>query len=176
MSDLKETKSAYTDRKKPKPQEIYRHFKDENKLYQIITTAQNRETGEDMVIYQSMYGDFKIYASPLLRFLSETDAVKGDNVPEEPVFEKTGQEVSIQEVWAEGENTAGEELLRFLDADTYEEKRNLLIHMRAGMTDRLIDDIAASMDVTVEAGDIDERFASLLKCVETLSRYEVTRL
>lgn len=66
-------------------------------------------------------------------------------------------------------------LIRFLDADTYEEKRNILMRIKGELTDRLIDDIAASMDVTVDKGDIDERFASLLNCVDMMAKFEVTR-
>lgn len=66
-------------------------------------------------------------------------------------------------------------LLKFLDADTFEEKRNLLIRMKGEMTNRLIDDIAASLDVTVEQGDLDSRFISLLSCVDMRARFEVRR-
>ena len=66
-------------------------------------------------------------------------------------------------------------LMKFLDADTYEEKRNILVRMKGDMTDRLIDDIAASMDVTVEKGDINERYISLLNCVDMMAKYEVNR-
>lgn len=66
-------------------------------------------------------------------------------------------------------------LLRFLDADTYEEKRNLLVRMRGELTDRLIDDIAASMDLAVDQGEISERYISLLNCVDMMAKYEVTR-
>ena len=66
--------------------------------------------------------------------------------------------------------------MAFLDADTYEQKRALLISMRSRMTDRLINDIAASIDVTVDEGDLDTRYKSLLYCVSKLDEFEITRL
>lgn len=184
------------------PGQIYRHFK--GNLYQIVTVAIHSESGEKLVIYQKLYGDYAVHARPYDMFLSEVDRQKYPDTKQKYRFELIDNEINsnqnvdagikesinltdniimkdtlntdnIESVDSEEEG-ADKRLIEFLDADTFEEKRRVLINIKDGITDRLIDDMAAAIDVTVDEGNIDTRFMSLLNCINTRAKYEVNRL
>lgn len=187
----------------PMPGQVYRHFK--NNLYQILTVAEHTETREQLVIYQSLYGDFKVYARPLTMFLSEVDKEKYPEVQQQYRFElvtgmgmcateKAEQEDSITCEAAETATCSNIELeermeqendtegminpllLQFLDTDTYAEKLEVLTSIRNQLDNRLIDDIATVIDVVIEEGSLSARYESLKSCIETMEKFECARL
>ena len=198
----------------PKVHEIYKHFK--GNLYQITAIAEHTETGELLVIYQAMYGEFKTYARPLSMFISRVDREKYPEVTQEFRFELQGPEAERQRAalgvpsgaaadrkvafvqekaaadrkvasakekekaadqgTAEGEFQLDPGVLEFLDADSYEEKLNILAGLHHRITDHMLTTMAISCDIEVGEGDIEERYSQLRNCLLTLQKYECKRL
>ena len=68
-----------------------------------------------------------------------------------------------------------DKLMEFLDAETYQEKMELLDKMQLDVTDFMIDTMAVSLDVTIPDGDISDRYRQLPSCLAAKQRYEVSR-
>lgn len=64
---------------------LVRHFK--GKEYKLLDFAEHTETGEKLVIYQAMYGNYKVYARPFMMFASEVDRDKYPEVEQQFRFE-----------------------------------------------------------------------------------------
>ena len=178
----------------PKPHEIYKHFK--GNLYQITAIAEHSETGEQLVIYQALYGDFKTYARPLEMFVGRVDKEKYPDEVQEFRFElqgadsdrqhkETNEEVGlagIQNMPVQDEACRQNELgidpmvLEFLDADSYEQRLNILAGLHHRITNEMITTMAISCDIEVEDGDVEERYESLKSCLLTLEKYECNRM
>lgn len=179
----------------PKPHEIYKHFK--GNLYQIAAIAEHTETGEQLVVYQALYGDFRMYARPLDMFTGRVDREKYPEAAQEFRFELQGadterqrqqkqekqQEQEKQKEQQQQESKKQEEepridpmVLEFLDADTYEQRLNILAGLRHRITDDMITTMAIACDIEVNDGEPEERYEALRGCLLTLEKYECNRL
>lgn len=168
----------------PKNNEIYRHFK--GNLYKVITIATHSETGEQMVVYQALYGELPVYCRPLDMFVSEVDRTKYPDVTQKFRFERVDGLVNVdmcvsktQETSSEPVNEENAEvdplILEFLDAETITEKRNILTALHHRITNEMIDTLAVVMDVVIEEGEIEDRYQQLKTCLNTIEKYEIER-
>lgn len=57
---------------------IYQHYK--GKLYQVIGLSRHSETLEELVVYQTLYGDFGLWVRPLAIF-NGTVVINSQEVP-----------------------------------------------------------------------------------------------
>ena len=168
-------------RHNPQPQEMYRHFK--GNMYQIRCLAKHSETGEMLVVYQAMYGDFQLYARELSSFMSEVDRDKYPDAPQKYRFELLGdKEEELEPENGSGEDESYEELnidplvLEFLDADSYEKRLEILSMLHSRIDDDMINTMAVSVDIEIKEGEIEDRYNELKNCLLTLEKYECNRL
>ena len=178
----------------PQAGEIYQHFK--GKLYRIVALATHTETGEQLVIYQALYGEFQVFASPLSMFLEKVDAKKYPDaagkdrfmripmaeaaaVPQ-PVPAPSENPVEPRPAAASSESPVEPQpdpgLLAFLDADSYEEKLEVFASLEGKVDLHMLNAIAASLDLELSEGSLEEQYDTLKSCLMTLARYECNRL
>jgi len=162
----------------PRSGDIYRHFK--NKLYQIVGIAFDSETASPAVVYQALYGDYRLWIRPLEDFLSEVDHEKYPAVKQKFRFERI---VPKPEEICGGNPRAGspaEEkteavnpiLSAFLDTDDREARKALLIRNIDGITQQDLDSIYLSYGITGYGGSIKQQAEGLIKYMDMQEQYE----
>ena len=188
------------ERNRPAAGEFYRHFK--GNLYQVIGVAKHSETGEELVVYQALYGEFGLFVRPLVQFVSPVDKEKYPDAKQNYRFEKVMPQVTTEKADSNGESrddkaerqrtclaegavsepaeeeeTIREEILRFLDADGAGEKLKVLREMRQSLDEALVTTMELSMDILPDDKESLERRIDLIeRTLEQKVRYEGGRL
>lgn len=179
----------------PVPGEFYRHFK--NRYYQIVTVAYHSESGEAMVVYQALYGDFKVWVRPLSMFMEEVDRTKYPDADQMYRFEKVEQPgqagaaadpgTGRADEFAETQTPAGcaEErpmsphLLEFFDAmdeKRYDKMLESLAKLSSHATQKEIDDICMVLDMQTVGVSILEQISDIRRHIQMLKKFDGERL
>lgn len=179
-------------RKLPRPGDIF--YLEKDKPYQVITIGIHKETCENMVIYQALFGDFKTFVLPLSKFMNEMqDNIKGTDTDRKETEKdavirnagndagKSGEDnVSVNDKnkfnISDDDNKVNDILLSFLDAKSYSKKLEIITTNIKAIDDRLINNMAASLDCTVNDGPLEQRLQELIYCLKQMSRFEDRRL
>lgn len=106
---------------------------------------------------------------------SEKADFDNDTIKSEAFENKTLDNAVFENETFENEEKVDLRLLEFLDAETYKDKLNTLTSLRTKLDDKLIDAMAASLDVEVPQADIEKRYMSLRSCIMTRMKYERSR-
>lgn len=154
------------------PGELFRHFK--GGLYQIVTVATHSESGEKLVIYQALYGDYRCYARPIDMFTGYNE--KGEKRFE--IYNPTSDISNLQQESQDDKGYSGENAVLFmiLDANTMKKKLALIKDNRDRLDAKMLGNLAAALDLVVESDDMEEQYNQIIQYLDTRSRYEIERL
>lgn len=151
----------------PKQGECYRHFKGDR--YQVLAIAVHTETGEEMVVYQGLYGEHPVYVRPLQMFVSKVDKERFPNIEQEYRFE-------LEEETAVADQTEQSHLVKFLECSSAAEKVAFLQSIKEEITEEFLDIAAHSLDFVENEGTLEERYEEFVRYLRTVDRYENGRL
>ena len=180
------------DRQTPVPGEFYQHFK--GMIYQIRCLAEHSESGDLLVIYQALYGDFRIYARPLDQFLSEVDRLnyptasaryrftkidpgqlnsqQTNPLPPEPEHSQPPATDSLPLEDFSEEKTPEALFFMFLDAESSRERLEVLALLKKNLTRQMADSLAASMDLVLPGQSIEEDVELIEDHIRTRAKFE----
>lgn len=159
---------------------------------QIISECYILPEGTEAVCYQEMSGEYLVFVLEKQQFYRNysrrevhKEEIMGTTVQdrrkivhEEPrkIEEggegrrKGGQEYRREENY---ENSQMSALIRFLDADTYQEKIKILEVMKDGLDDHMLNNMAVSLDLSLEDGV--DGYSYIMSELKIRSRFEGKR-
>lgn len=152
--------------RRPVSGDVYRHFKD--RLYEVVTLAVQSETKEEMVVYRQKEAEGETCVTLLSDFLGEVDHTLYPDASQIYRFELMKEEVKKPDV--------NQILMAFLDANGAKEKLKILEDCDGVIDDKIINNMAISVDLVIREGAIEDRLDDLIECLRTKARYEYGRL
>ena len=145
-------------------QDIY-YSRKSNQAVQVISQCQIIPEGTDAICFQELTGEFGVFVVGKELFFQN--------------YHKQGKGMDLTDRGRENTRTREEKeeydsdisgILRFLDADTYKEKMKVLEGMKDKLDDRLLNNMAVSLDLTIDDGV--DGYSFLMSELKIRSRFE----
>ena len=168
--------------------DVYKHFK--GNRYEIVAVAEDCEDGSLQVVYKALYPPYKIYVRPYADFTERLDPAKYPKAEQTHRFEKEDSVVGDRKFFgnlrepAEEKNETGrisverkvdQNLLLFLNGDTFDAQIAVLKEMKGKITDEMFAVMFASLDFPMPKGSEDDRYNALMKRLETMHEFDGKR-
>lgn len=166
-------------------------------MYQILAIAADSETGKPCVVYQALYGDYKVYVRDLEMFMSKTDKEKYPEVVQQFRFEKVTPAEAVAEhkpepksepepaapqvhpaeelATPEPKSSLDPAVLEYLEAETVDARLNILTSLHHRITDEMINTMAVVTDVEINEGSVETRYQELKNCLLMKQKFEKQR-
>ncbi len=139
-----------------------RFTNDRGETCQVVAFATDLKDGSKRMVYQKLSGEFEY-------FIGDGNELKKDNAAD---F-KPSADVETREIF-EGE--VNPVLMAFLEADTVDEKLEVLASIRDFDDEKLITALEASLDITSSEGTPEDRIYFIRQMLRTRAKFEGNRL
>ena len=104
------------------------------------------------------------------------ETISGLQAVEEPVKENNAGSGGTENAEEMQQLNIDPLVMEFLEADTYEQRLNILAALRSRITDEMINTMSMAVDLEIKEGDVEERYEELRNCLLTFEKYECNRL
>lgn len=144
-------------------QDIY-YSRKSNKAVQVISQCRILPDGTKAICFQELSDNYEVLVMAEEHFTKsfykqETDRGRGGRNPERISSKEENEKVS--------------DLIRFLDAETYEGKIKILEGMKDELDEHMLNNMAVSLDLSIESGV--DGYALLMSELKIRSRFEGKR-
>ncbi len=161
-----------------RPGELFRDT--HGSLYQLVTIAEHAETGERLVIYQSLNKNYQVYALPWDAFWEkmEPDSGTSPEIGETVLLKQTEDKGESAELSGSSEESAklNPLLLEFVEEEDYGARLDIFRKMKGSLTQEELDVLYEILDLFHKTGDVAQQAEAVESYLKMQKKFDGTRL
>lgn len=142
------------------PLEQYPQYTQKYRFEQVILSSTEKTFSTQEALKETLKESFSDVKEDCIQDFSDREEPAGEQLERRAAFA----------------DQADSYMMEFLDARTYRERLAILDAMKDCCTERILQNLAMSLDVSLTQGDLDQQFHELRKCIAVRMKYEAGRL